>query len=162
MAKLNITTLAKQFDITVTDSQTCLGVILDVIGDMSNVPVTDKIKIQDLGEIVRLATERGARDIKRDKTGPLLSLRIITSEAVIEFCYIFNKCFRINVYTHDCGPKWNFTYNSKNFHLLYNAVTTKSVRPKAYDPIEAAEAKKQREGILSGPTQHGPQPTNMS
>lgn len=127
MANLNIVTLAKQFDITVNDSQTCLGLILDVIGDMSNIPVTDKIKIQDLGEIVRLATERGARDVKRDKTGPLLSLRIITREAVIEFCYIFNKCFRINVSVHNRGPKWNFSSKSDNFNLLKDAVTAKAV-----------------------------------
>ena len=126
MAKLNITTLAKQFDITVTDSEKCLGLILDVIGDMSHVPVIDKLKIQDLGEIVRLATERGARDVVHDKTGPLLSLRVETKEAVIEFCYILNKCVRINVYVNDRGPKWKITGGRNNFDQLRTAVTAKS------------------------------------
>lgn len=122
MAKLNIVTLATYLNTTVTDAAKAKGLLMDIFGDVIKVPVADKLKIQDMGKVICNATVLGAQDVKHSKFGLLKSVHIITDNASVEFYYIANKCFKIEVSVHNRGPKWSITPGSNNFDQLATAL----------------------------------------
>lgn len=123
MAKLNIASIASNYNyVTVTDAAKARALIMDVFGDLSKVHVSDKLKIQDIGNIISNATKRGAQDVKHSTFGLLKSVHLITLNASVEFYYFANKCFKIEVRVHNRGLKWSITPGSNNFNQLLTAL----------------------------------------